>query len=119
MNARQVVTILMAMSLNACGCNDDNPAWDGFLDTGLDPTGEYDLPLDTMHEPPPVPDATGDNICDEQDIDIHHELVRLMLILDQSSSMHGTPWNDATTALEALLVNPAFYGAIRAVSKPA
>ena len=112
MMVRISLSILLVVTLSGCGCNeDDSPFWDGITDTQVDPSTDMltDHPVDTVYETPPVPDVTTDDICDEQDFDIHHEIVRLMLLLDQSSSMNGSPWNEATAALTALLENPAFH----------
>ncbi len=103
---------LLVLPVESCGCQEETFNWDGFFDTGLDPTDQMgDIPPDTYVDipVPDAPDHTGDDVCDEHDFPIHHEIVRLMLLLDQSSSMEGTRWNQATSALEALLTNPAFY----------
>jgi hypothetical protein len=102
--------VLCASWPSGCGCNDDDPFWEGGDADGGGPDGLGDaVPDADANVDVPHPDLTDDDICDEQDFEIHHEIVRLMLLLDQSSSMHGTPWDGATAALTALLVNPAFY----------
>jgi hypothetical protein len=96
-------------SLGAAGCS--NPADDTHPgDTGRDDAreGSADVPVDVGDEDRVIPDYAYDNVCAEEDFDMHHEIVRLMLLLDQSSSMQGSPWSEATSALEDLLTNPAF-----------
>ena len=86
------------------GCSD--PADDtGFRDTGR--TDSTDGDLDGF-EDRTIPDYETDNVCGEMNFNLHHEIVRIMLLLDQSSSMTGSPWSGATSAVSTLLANPMF-----------
>lgn len=81
----------------ACTADGDLPRWDGSADV------EPGDGTDTMADP------GSDGVCDEDEFEIHKQIVRVMLLLDQSSSMfQDTRWEDATSALQALLVNPSF-----------
>jgi hypothetical protein len=103
--------LLMSQALNLGGCSgcaaDEGPSYDGHVD-GDAPPDSVDLPSDPTTEWDTV-DFTDDAICAEDEFSISRATVRLMLLLDQSSSMTGSKWTQATDALEALLRNPAFY----------
>jgi hypothetical protein len=73
-------------------------------DGAADADADGDAPRDEVT----IPDYTDDNVCDEQNFDFHHEIVRIMILLDQSSSMIGASWAAVTGALELLLADPAF-----------
>jgi hypothetical protein len=99
-------------ALLAAGCS--NPPEEGDDDGGRrdvrddgDGGGAEPGDGDAVRDDAPV-DYVYDFVCDESDIASHHRTVRLMLLLDQSSSMEGSKWADATAALEDLLGNPAF-----------
>ena len=97
-----------------CGCEEDMIDWDGLTGDASDaelPDGAEtaDLPDDAPPGEPDLVDFVDDRVCDEQDFRVHHELVRVMLLLDQSSSMQGSKWAQATDALTELLQNDAFY----------
>jgi len=103
-----VVAALLATS--ACSEPDDgghgNP--DGRDTTPGDGAADADADGDAPREDAIIPDYTDDNVCNEQSFDFHHEIVRIMILLDQSSSMIGASWAAVTSALETLLVDPAF-----------
>jgi hypothetical protein len=111
---RATIAIIMLAPAAGCGSGTES-GWDGKGDTGTD-TDIGDISI----EPDPAADNGSDvvqpepgevideRICDEQNFQVHHEIVRLMLLLDQSSSMMGSSWSQATDALRTLLENPAF-----------
>lgn len=103
------IAALVLPMLAGCGA-DNQPNWDGSGDV---PSGDTagdstDSPSDIITERDGL-DWTDEEVCAEAEFSISRETVRLMLLLDQSSSMMGSKWSQATDALEALLVNPAFY----------
>ncbi|MFH1436575.1 MAG: vWA domain-containing protein [Pseudomonadota bacterium] len=116
---KKLIAAGLALSLlmpGGCGCETEETVdWDAAGDGGdvpdssdtQDDGAPSDTPADDLRDVEIV-ESTGDDICDEQDFNIHHETVRLMLLLDQSSSMTGSPWGQATAAMEQLLLNPAF-----------
>jgi hypothetical protein len=106
-----VLACFAAAHFAGCGSEGEQTLWDGNPDNGGDGPGDglADVPDGQDVPAPEQPDGTSDLVCDEQEFDIHHEIVRLMLLLDQSVSMQGTKWSQATAALQALLENPAFY----------
>jgi hypothetical protein len=109
-----LVLLCSVAVLGVAACT--NPADDsvGPRDTGRTDTtdgeggADADADADVGAEDRAAPDYGYDTVCDEQIFDMHHEIVRLMLLLDQSSSMTGSSWSAATSALETLLTNPAF-----------
>jgi hypothetical protein len=101
---------LVTLALAACAalgtaCSDPT---DDAIDYGHGDARDGDTLVDVAGEDRVIPDTSMDMVCDEQDFDLHHEIVRIMILLDQSSSMEGSPWRGATDALEELLGNPAF-----------
>ena len=99
-----VVAALLATT--ACSePDDDGHGLPDARDTAHDDgAADADAPRDDVT----IPDYTDDNVCDEQNFDFHHEIVRIMILLDQSNSMIGANWAAVTTALELLLADPAF-----------
>jgi len=107
-----IATGIAVLALVAgCGSGDNQHLGDGGPDTDGDGPGDVPAEAPDGYDAPdiPPPDSTSDLVCDEQGFDIHREIVRLMLLLDQSNSMQGPKWTQATDALQALLENPAFY----------
>ncbi len=87
---------MLTVALVRCG-SEGSPVWDGYSDTG-----PGDGPEVTW-------DPGGDGICDDDQVDIHKQIVRVMILLDQSGSMfQDGRWEGATSALTALLVDPEF-----------
>ena len=100
-----LVVAVLATSVAACS----DPTDDTVTDYGNGDVRDGDTLVDPGTEDRVIPDTSMDMICDEQNFDLHHEIVRIMILLDQSSSMEGSRWRGATDALQALLENPAFY----------
>jgi len=104
MNRRLEITIAIAAVLavqhgGCSGCNaDENPGADGSPDAP-------EVTEDTSWEVSDVPD---DQVCAEQELSVFRKETKIMLLLDQSSSMMGAKWDQATDALTALLENPLF-----------
>jgi hypothetical protein len=119
----------------APGCFDtgkyeEDAGSDGTSDTGAGdvvdmPPDGAELPADTFVEDPPydvldstdttadtVVDsgdpATEDPVCTETELAVHLDTVRLMLLLDQSSSMAGSSWTFTTAAVRAVVSDPAY-----------
>jgi len=105
-----ILSILLAASLGGCsGCSaEDGPSFDSSAETDAPPDGidAIDTATDTNHE---TPDLNDDLVCAESDFEIRRETVRIMLLLDQSSSMIGAPWTEVTDALEAMLADPMLF----------
>jgi len=114
---KRVAPLLLAALIApawGCGCDEGIIDWDGVPGDGMetdspDEAEAADMPDDERPGEPDTVEYVDDRVCDEQDFRVHHELVRLMLLLDQSSSMTGSKWTQATDALRALLQNDAFY----------
>jgi hypothetical protein len=92
---------LSALAL-AAACSP--PTGDGDADGDTDADADFDTDLD----------FDWDGICDEQDFDIAMEPVRVMILLDESSSMGSaipwlpgsTHWEEATEGLRHMLDDP-------------
>ena len=85
----------LAIAVIALGCgvdsgNDVNPGTDADTDADTDTDTDTDIDTDTDADS----DADGgdtdtDQICDEQTIPIWNDPVRVMILMDHSSSMSG------------------------------
>jgi len=101
--------LVCAAGLSSPGCSpseaDGNPSdKDTETDTGTDADTDADTDTDTDADTDSDADGDGgDTVCDEQDFEIEAEPVRLVILLDISGSMSGTPWTQATTALTNIL----------------
>jgi hypothetical protein len=104
--------IAVLLAAGACGQPDDDgnggrDARDGAGDDGT-AGADADADADAPAEVRDFGEAVDGPVCDEQDFEFHHEIVRIMILLDQSSSMIGSSWTAVTTALETLLDDSAF-----------
>ena len=98
-----VLAVLVAATACSAGDDDNHGVPDGSDTSHGDGAADADAPRDDIV----IPDTGDDNVCDEQDFAFHHEIVRIMILLDQSNSMRGANWTAVTTALEGLLSDPA------------
>ena len=73
--------LLMAWNLAGCTAEDDAPLDAHVADTGVD-AGDTTSDTGAM-------DTASDLVCAESEFEIARQLVRIMLVLDQSNSMSG------------------------------
>ena len=121
------VSLILVFAAAACsgkvgeesdaGENVDADEGDADMDAGADtdsdtaPDAEEDIALDEEDAPDPGGDAsedTVDDVCVGEPLAINPRRVRFMLLLDQSFSMFGEPWEQARNALESLVTNIFF-----------
>jgi hypothetical protein len=110
--------LALAATTFACSPPDDTvtdyvgPRDDGGGETAADGDADADAETEVEVEAEAGPDISTDISCDDQDFPISMEPVRVMLLLDQSSSMSGSlpwaasHWDEATAGLNHLLSDP-------------
>ena len=117
--ARMWLSACIATGAVACSPADDEGSSDGVGrrdDGGGEVAADADADADadeaTGGDEVAAEDIEWDNVCDEMDFTIAMEPVRVMILLDESSSMSGalgwgrSHWEEATEGLNHLLSDP-------------
>ncbi len=110
------LSILYITSLYSASCAEDTPAQDSLDqtvdDAGADADTDIDADADADADSDGDGDADGDDTtpenCGEEDLDLKLAGVKVMFLLDFSSSMtNGNKWADASAAIEKMVTDPA------------
>ena len=106
----KIFVLLGLVGVLGCGVgndrNDDNPDADAGTDTDIDTDIDTDADSDTDGDTDTGTDGDTDadtDICDEQDIPIWNDPVRVMILIDHSASMSGSKWDIARNAIYNLM----------------
>jgi hypothetical protein len=113
MNAFRTHAVLAVAAIGAwCSPPSDSGDADGDVDTDVDTDTDTDADGDTDGDTDADWDFDWDDTCDSQEFDISMQPVRVMFLLDQSSSMVESAWGghshwtELTAGLTALLTDP-------------
>jgi len=94
--------VVVSVGILGCGVGGGGAA-DG-TDTDADSDTDTDTDADTDVDSDTDSDSDSDTqICDEQEIPIWNDPVRVMILIDHSGTMSGSKWNIARTAIYNLM----------------
>jgi len=102
----RALAFVVSIGLLGCGVGGDGAGGGPDADTDTDTDADTDADTDTDTDTDADSDGdtdSGTQVCDEQEIPIWNDPVRVMILIDHSGTMSGGKWNIARNAIYTLM----------------